>query len=215
MKMLRFANMMLAGLFVLMASRSALAMADTNKMTNKINTISMDEIDLNMRFTAAPSMLNSSNREFGYAVDFVVSDQYTLGPQISYFKYATRNFNVGAFGVGVNGTYSLNSNFKNGWFISHALKIYNYNSSSVSGGTLEGYVDLPERNINLSLMYGYKWFFSDGFNIRVSAGLQYNSDDNVAEEMYNANAGTYQRSTASMRGSLIDFDSDISFGLAF
>ena len=198
-----------------------LASAQTNK--NKISTEDLqlaDDITMNMRFTLAPMMLSQSNRELGYAVDFAVTENFMVGPQLSYFKYSGKYFNVDAYALGVNTTYSLNENFSNGLFISTGAKIYSYNSSQMSdefpgeSGNVRDAI-LPEQNINLSIMYGYKWFFSEGFNVRLSAGLQYNSNDSLTEVSSNYNAVNEGRVISSMRGSKVNFDSDLSIGLTY
>ncbi len=196
-------------------STAEFTLANTNQNVISANDLQLeDDVTMNMRFTLAPMMFSQSNRELGYAVDFAVTDNFMVGPQLSYFKYSGKHFNVDAYALGVNTTYSLSENFNNGLFISTGAKIYNYDSNKPShDGSTYYEIDLPQQNISLNIMYGYKWFFAEGFNVRLAAGLQYNSSDTLIETTENE-FGSNQI-ISSMRGSKVNFDSDLSIGLTY
>lgn len=179
--------------------------------------LELDEPMMNSRFTLAPFMMSSGNKEFGFAIDFVVNDNFMVGPQLSYHKYTAHMYDVSAYGIGLSTTYSLTENFDDGWFINSGLKLYSYKSKITNAS--ESSSEVPNDVINASLMYGYKWFFKDGFNVRLSAGLQYNTDDTFQETNAFTNNGgdtDYSLSRAELRGgSGLTMDSNISVGLIF
>ncbi len=205
-------NLLLA-LVIFSAAEFTLANANQSAISTSDLQL-VDDVTMNMRFTLAPTMLSQTNSELGYAVDFVLTDNFMLGPQLSYYKYAGQYSNLSYFGIGVNTTYSLTENFINGWFISTGLRLYSHNSSTYkSASSINAGIEAPEQNINATLMYGYKWFFSDNFNIRLSAGLQYNTNDTLVESMQTDNG--YYEAVSSIRGSKVNFDSDLSIGLTY
>lgn len=199
---------------VLTFSQALFAISASNQNYMKMGSSELEEQTLNTRFTMAPFMMNSTNKEFGFAVDFALNDQWMMGPMLSYHKYSSDFNEVGAYGFGVNTTYSLSENFDNGWFINPSFKFYSYEAKPKSMSYYSQY-DAPKNVFSLSLMYGYKWFLNDGFNIRFSAGLQSNTGDEFTESSsdYGYN---YISSSKSLRGgSGLSLDSDLSIGLAF
>lgn len=199
----------------LIFSSSLLAYSPTNQNTTKrIESNDMWEPTLNARFTLAPMMTNSHSKEYGFAADFAINDNLMMGPQLSHHRYSGQWHDIAAYGLGLSMTYSLTENFKDGWFINPSVKLYSYTAEQK--GTSADLIDVPKNLTSLSLMYGYKWIFKDGFNIRLAAGLQHNAGDAFAEESYDGISGSYSSNYYSIRGgSGLTLDSDLSVGLIF
>lgn len=108
------------------------------------------------------------------SLDFVVTDEWTLGPQFSYVDFSlnsssgfTNKVEVSGIGGGLRGNWFYNGVFTDGFYVGPGLTYTNV-SAKVSNATesAEGSVS----SVVASALFGYGWFW-DSFNILLGGGF--------------------------------------------
>ncbi len=101
-------------------------------------------------------------------VDFRVSDNWTVGPQLLYINRTLGDYDIHAFSAGMNATYYYDKVFTSGWYTQGGL---GYSAVKLTAGrTTNSEAYSSTNQVYLHGMGGYHWFLGD-FNLRLGAGL--------------------------------------------
>lgn len=149
---------------------------------------------------------------FNFDFDFKISDQWSLGPTVTYWSYnydsslfAGNQLKVETTAIGARATWSRNGTFKTGLYVSPIIQFVSAKASGVSsttGATVTGTGHAPI----LSGIVGYQWWF-DSFMINVGAGLAVGASSSKVE----VNDGVNSSSAESTRTSGLALDAMIGY----
>jgi hypothetical protein len=130
------------------------------------------DANVNLRLSALGLLVGMLNVD----VDFKISNEWTVGPSISFWNYdydttlySGDKLRVETAVLGVRGTWSKNGAFRTGLYVSPMLKIVAARASGTSKATGAS-VSGSARGPILVGVVGYQWWF-DNFNVNIGGGL--------------------------------------------
>lgn len=126
--------------------------------------------DMNFRFSPLGVLVGAIN----VSLDYQISPNWTLGPQLVYWNIdvdregvLTEDISIKAIGGGVRGNWFKNGTYTEGLYVGPALDYVSVEASSSDAfGTVEGDVS----TLVASGIVGYGWFW-ESFNILLGGGL--------------------------------------------
>ncbi|CAN5554788.1 hypothetical protein BH10BDE1_BH10BDE1_35160 [soil metagenome] len=146
-------------------------------------------------------------------VDFRLTDQWTLGPTLTYWKhnydstlYVSDALNVETMVIGARGTWSKNGTYQTGLYVSPMIQFVSAKATGVSkasGVTLTGTGRAPI----LTGLVGYQWFNGTGFMMNLGAGLAVGASSSKVE----VSDGTTTSSAESTRSAGLALDGMIGY----
>lgn len=151
----------------------------------------------NFRFSPLGLLVGTAN----LALDYKLSDQWSVGPQITYtdLKVGTfgslSDFSIRGTGFAVEGVYSFSASFQDGWYANASIGSNNVELKARNRSTGET-LSANGSGMNLQAGGGYKWFWQS-FNMNLGLTLARSSvseieirDSNgVVTESYNPRLG--------------------------
>jgi hypothetical protein len=163
----------------------------------------------NFRFSPVGLIVGSINVN----MDFKISDEWTIGPQLEYWHFTlgsddvllTSDYNITAIGGGIRANWFPNGVYTSGLYVGPSVSYTSVKlTTSDKYGSVTGSVGAPL----VSCLVGYAWFWSS-FNIMLGGGLSTSIGETQVK--VTDSSGT----TVSVSDNLTGLDIEFSLGWTF
>lgn len=152
--------------------------------------------DWNLHFSPLGLLIGGLNG----GVDYRITEDWAVGPEISYYSLSLGDVTVKAMGAAARGIYGFNGAFEDGGYFGAGLGFSSVEASATSlGTTYSASVSAPVYNLGL----GYQWFWSS-FNIRLGGVISGVLADKIVIKDNSGNEVSSYSTSAGL-GILFDF----------
>jgi len=102
-------------------------------------------------------------------LQYKISDQMTIGPNLTLISVNINDFKMNGFGIGVSSDYYFDQAFKTGWYMSGGLGFDSFGLSYTDSDN--NHFSQNVSNFSVKALGGYKWFWGHSFNLTLGLGL--------------------------------------------